>query len=68
MKCTGSRRYDQLKTGFQPDTVHATSPVSSLEQATELPQNRPGATMALNRTVGRLRKQQTMFLCDFAVN
>ena len=27
MKCTGSRRYDQLKTGFQPDTVHATSPV-----------------------------------------
>ena len=34
-KCTGTIRYDQLKTGFKPDTVHATSPVSSSEQAPE---------------------------------
>ena len=43
MKCTLARRNNQFLTGFQPDTVHATSPVPSSGQAPELSKNRPGS-------------------------
>ena len=65
MKCTGARRYDQLQTGFKPDTFHATSPVSFLEQDPNSPRSdQVPATMVLSRTVGRLLKQQANVLAS----
>ena len=75
MKCTGARRYDQLSTGFHPDTVHTTSPLCHLRSRhPNCPRtDQVPATMVLVRTVRRLRKQQANVLASeiemvFAIN